>query len=205
LSSRSAASGAELVRQRAAENVSAIWRAANFSLPAACLTCTTIGPPRAYADGMTRPAFPDPERRVAAPILSQGNRPVRALTRAATRGRRRTQRPATQNSGRHHTRTSHAAPTVGPRITRRCDDRLNSPIPIRPMSQLGCRRAERQGDLSESGRRRVKRVPDACDQQDEGIASRRAWSSICLLRIMGAKLGRPPGRGPGRVARSRPA
>jgi len=27
-------------------------------------------------------------------------------------------------------------------------------IPIRPMSQLGCRRAERQGDLSESGRLR---------------------------------------------------
>ena len=83
--------------------------------------------------------FPGPPdttlRRLVQPLDkhrgTQGNRPVRALTRAATRSRRRTQRPATQNSGRHHTRTSHAAPTVGPRITRRCDDRLNSPIPKR--------------------------------------------------------------------------
>jgi hypothetical protein len=37
---------------------------------------------------------------------------VRALTCTTARGRYRTQRPTTQDTGRHHTRKSHAASTV---------------------------------------------------------------------------------------------
>ncbi len=40
-------------------------------------------------------------------------------------------RPATKDPRRHHTRTRDAALTIGPPKARRCDDRLNPPIPDR--------------------------------------------------------------------------
>ncbi len=58
---------------------------------------------------------------------------------SAAPGRHRAQRTTPQNPRWHHPRASPATPTVRPRKTRRCDDRLNSPIVSRGTASAGDR------------------------------------------------------------------